>query len=230
MKKMTMALGLIFALSATILFLSLSCGGGGGGGGGIDCIDLDGDGYGTFCALGEDCDDNDRFTYPDAPELGCDGKDNNCNVEIDEAEDVEFAADKLGEWVKDRLGLAPGDTVINSDFCGVDFLDLSCLGDVTDIHGMEYAIDLTHLELDDGQISDISPLSGLTKLKMLKININQIEDLQPLVDNEGIGDGDTIDVSNNPLDYESCCTDIPALEARGATVECGTACDGYTCL
>src|SRR5207247_3136089 len=43
--------------------------------------DADGDGYST--AQG-DCDDHDATVYPGAPEL-CDGKDNNCNGQIDEA-------------------------------------------------------------------------------------------------------------------------------------------------
>ena len=42
------------------------------------CIDLDGDGYGTNCAKGPDCDDSASDVHPGAEEL-CDGKDNNCD-------------------------------------------------------------------------------------------------------------------------------------------------------
>jgi len=41
------------------------------------CSDDDGDGYGDYCSLGLDCDDDDPTIYYGAPEI-CDGKDNQC--------------------------------------------------------------------------------------------------------------------------------------------------------
>lgn len=51
------------------------------------CADNDGDGYDdfdpVFCPDGTDCDDDDRFTYPGAPEI-CNGRDNSCDGEPDQ--------------------------------------------------------------------------------------------------------------------------------------------------
>jgi hypothetical protein len=54
------------------------------------CIDNDGDGYGNFCARGDDCEnnekDNDPTINPGQGEIAGDGIDNNCNGMTDEAE------------------------------------------------------------------------------------------------------------------------------------------------
>ena len=68
-------------------------------------------------------------------------------------------------------------------------------------------------------ISNISALSGLTKLTQLSLEANLISDISPLVSNTGLGTGDTVDLRYNPLSYASLYTHIPALQARGVTVE-----------
>ena len=68
-------------------------------------------------------------------------------------------------------------------------------------------------------ISNISVLSGLTKLTQLSLEANLIADISPLVSNTGLGTGDTVDLRYNPLSYASLYTHIPALQARGVTVE-----------
>ena len=51
---------------------------------------------------------------------------------------------------------------------------------ITSIEGLENFKNLTVLNLNFSQISDLTPLAGLTKLKDLELNDNQIADITPL--------------------------------------------------
>jgi len=87
------------------------------------CNDTDGDGYiGTLCG-GDDCDDANPDTHPDAEEL-CDGLDNNCNgtlhgAELDEDGDGVLAC--AGDCDDTEPMVAPG----LEEICG-DGLDNDC--------------------------------------------------------------------------------------------------------
>jgi hypothetical protein len=65
-----------------------------------------------------------------------------------------------------------------------DMLALTALDayqeNIGDLTGLEYAANLSHLDLSGNQISDLSPLAGLARLTELWLYDNQIEDLWPL--------------------------------------------------
>ncbi|NIM47876.1 MAG: leucine-rich repeat domain-containing protein, partial [Gemmatimonadales bacterium] len=74
---------------------------------------------------------------------------------------------------------------------------------------------LTYLYLASNSISDISALSGLTSLTYLYLTNNpNLTDIQPLLDNTGLGAGDTVDLQSTSVS----CSDVAALEAKGVTV------------
>ena len=100
-------------------------------------------------------------------------------------------------------------TLTGLDLQNNQISDLSPLSDLTA---------LTELDLDNNQISDVSALVGLTALTVLDLDNNQISDIGPLVANAGLGDGDFVSLTNNPLSAESRNTHIPALVARGVEV------------
>ena len=90
---------------------------------------------------------------------------------------------------------------------------------ISDIAPLAGLTNLTAMRLDRNSISDISALSGLTQLKELRLDRNNITDLSPLVANTGLGSGDTVNVRQNPLSYQSIHTHRPILQSRRVTVE-----------
>ena len=78
---------------------------------------------------------------------------------------------------------------------------------------------LQHLHFSTGDIDDLSPIVGLVQLETLNLNNNEIVDIQPLLDNIGIGAGDEIQLKANKLSEISRNQHVPALEARGVIVK-----------
>ena len=97
------------------------------------------------------------------------------------------------------------------------FLSLS-ENQISDISSLSSLTNLTVLWLYSNQISNISPLANLTNLTYVDIHLNQISDISPLVENEGLSEGDEVDLRWNPLSSDSLTIYIPQLEARGVTV------------
>ena len=97
------------------------------------------------------------------------------------------------------------------------YLDLED-NEISDISPLANLTSLTVLSLEHNQISDISYLANLTSLMVLSLKYNQISDISPLLDNEGISEGDEVYLIGNPLSSDSINIYIPQLEARGVTV------------
>ena len=90
--------------------------------------------------------------------------------------------------------------------------------DITDISPIAGLTNLTQINLSHNSIADISPLTGLNELETISLQNNSISDLSPLVANRGLGNGDRVDVTGNPLNAESINSHIPALLSRGVIV------------
>ncbi len=116
------------------------------------------------------------------------------------------------------LGVTPGTPIAPSKMETLTAFKVreTKIGDLT---GLERATNLSSLELVENGILDVSLLSSLTNLTKLNLSNNSISDLSPLVENTGLGSGDSLDLRGNPLNYQSIYTHIPTLQGRGATVE-----------
>ncbi len=67
-------------------------------------------------------------------------------------------------------------------------------------------------------LSNISPVAGLSRLEKITLSHCLISDISPLLENTGLGQGSIVDVRRNPLSYVSLHTHIPELQSRGVTV------------
>ena len=142
--------------------------------------------------------------------------------------------------VRDELGISGGD-ITDDDMAALHVLDAD-EKKISDLSGLEYAVNLRDLDLEDNQVSDLGPLANLTNLRDLDLGDNQVSDLgplanltnlrnldlednpvsdlSPLVDSE-LGRGVSVKVSHNDLDLSSgsaTTRDIEALEERGMNV------------
>ena len=100
------------------------------------------------------------------------------------AQVVEVPDPNLEQAIRDQLNLRflvlPPDEPITQQ----DMLQLSWLNgsgkNITDLTGLEYATNLTHLYLVENNIENLEPLAGLTKLVHLDLYLNRIQDVTPL--------------------------------------------------
>ncbi len=136
-------------------------------------------------------------------------------------------------WISDISALSGLTSLtqlwLNNDLLGSNLIsDISALSgltslerlhlggnSITDISALSGLTSLTDLRLMRNSISGISALRGLTSLTRLYLHTNpDLTDIQPLLDNTGLGAGDTVVLTNTNVS----CTDLAALEAKGVTV------------
>ena len=119
--------------------------------------------------------------------------------------------------IETALGKASDVPITRAEMATFDSLAASD-ADITDLTGLEYAVNLTWLDLASNDITNVSVLVSLTNLTHLILSSNNITDLAGLVANTGLDTGDTVDVTDNPLNVTSQITHIPSLKARGVRV------------
>jgi serine/threonine protein kinase len=95
-----------------------------------------------------------------------------------ESDEVAFPDENLEAVVRKALG-EPRRSLTRGDLQMLKKLDGEAknIGDLT---GLEHAVNLTELYLQDNHISDISPLASLANLTYLELEDNQISDISPL--------------------------------------------------
>ena len=92
---------------------------------------------------------------------------------------VEVPDAALAALLRTTLELAADADITTADMEKLSTLDASSQG-ITDLTGLEYAVNLESLFLDSNSIVDISPLASLTTLRYLSLEDNDISDVSPL--------------------------------------------------
>ncbi len=93
---------------------------------------------------------------------------------------------------------------------------------ISDISPLAELTQLNSLNLENNNIFDVSPLAELTQLNSLVLQSNNISDVSPLVGLINLKQPgylyNALSLSNNPLNYTSINTHIPAMQAKGIDV------------
>ena len=84
--------------------------------------------------------------------------------------------------IEKALGKTPGATITVEEMESLRALDEgnNVVSDISNLTGLEFAVNLRFLRIENSQISNLSPLAGLTKLGNLVLSDNIISDLSPL--------------------------------------------------
>ena len=119
-------------------------------------------------------------------------------VEGDASQVVDIPDSSLRAAIAEALHKAPGDAITRAEMetlrefqaLGGKFGELGLVGEfggfeeqrpeITDLRGIEFAINLRTLYLWHNNITDISPVVSLTHLSKLSLGINAISDISPL--------------------------------------------------
>ena len=161
-------------------------------------------------------------------------------VGVNELTSEDIPDPNLRAVIETALGKAPGAPITVGEMATLTRL-VAENANIQMLTGLEHATGLTGLNLGDNSISDLSPLAGLTNLAVLDLgsnsisdlslvirltnltwlglNNNSILDLSPLAENPGLGAGDIVDVTQNPLNNASIHTHIRTLQSRGVTIQ-----------
>lgn len=103
--------------------------------------------------------------------------------------EITFKDARLAAQVKLALGLGENDAITEDNILELEKLtidgskDVSANGDIreiTDLGGLEHAVNLTYLHFGETKITDLTPIAGLRKMDYLRMNDTGVTDLSPL--------------------------------------------------
>lgn len=119
---------------------------------------------------------------------------------------VSFNDANLEAAIRNELNI-PTNAITTEDMKQLVELDLENLS-ISDLTGLDKAINLVTLNLSNNNLSDISPLESLTKLENLYLNQNEINNITFLSQLTSLS---TLDLSNNEIENISALETLTGL-------------------
>ena len=121
------------------------------------------------------------------------------------AQVVDIPDPNLENAIREQLNLPPDAPITQQDMLKLTWLD-GPEKNITNLTGLEYATNVTHLHLSDNAIENLEPLAGLTNnLWFLDLYRNRIQDVTPLAN--------LINLTHLFLDVNPAITDITPLSS-----------------
>lgn len=117
------------------------------------------------------------------------------------AEVIHFPDQNFEKAIRETLN-KPAGNITDADMKSIGKIEAKGYF-IKDLSGIEYARNLTYLDLGVSEISDISRLAGLTKLRVLHLPANKISDISAL---SGLTKLEIVDLSSNQI------SDVSALK------------------
>jgi hypothetical protein len=99
-------------------------------------------------------------------------------------EDVYFPDAVLETDIRWALEIPAPTPITTEDMAELRYF--GCSSGVASFEGLQYAVNLDHADLGHGQVNDLSPLAGLTRLDILNLVDYQITDVSPLSERVGM--------------------------------------------
>ena len=126
-----------------------------------------------------------------------------------------FEDANLEAAIRAALSLSAQDDLTCGLVSGLTELTAPSAG-IVSLVGIQNLTNLTRLSLRNNSITDISALSGLASLRSLGLANNPgLTDIQPLLDNPGLGVGDQVRFGNTRVS----CGDVATLASQGVGVD-----------
>ncbi|CAI6086044.1 hypothetical protein COHCIP112018_04900 [Cohnella sp. JJ-181] len=113
--------------------------------------------------------------------------------QLQQSSEVRFQDEKFASTVRWQLHKKDDEAVTKEDMAS--FTELSLIG-VNHVEGLQYATNLTQLNVSRSELQDIGVLRSLTKLTKLDLGGNQIADLSPL---RSLTNLETLDLNSNQI-------------------------------
>ena len=128
---------------------------------------------------------------------------------------VDIPDHNLRSAIEGILGKAHGDPIAPAEMATLTETERGAWGrGISDLTGLEFATNLTHLDLSGNSLSDISPLEGLTNLTHLDLQGKSFVDVSPLMDISplaGLTNLTWLNLNNNSISDISALAELTHL-------------------